>query len=329
MQIELARTFLEVIAAGTFIRAADRLHVTQSTVSARIQLLEEQLGRRLFVRNKGGAALTPAGTQFQRHALALIRIWAQARQEAAVPTGYRAMLRIGAEAGLWNRMLNGWVPWMRDHAQDIAVRCEVGLPDALTDNLLEGLLDIAVLYSPQSRPGLKVELLAEEELVMLEADPQSGTGPKDYIYVDWGDEFRRKHRMTFPDSPTPALFIGLGTLGFAQLLRSGGSGYFPRGLARRHLRSGRVRQVPGAATFALPIYATYSSDGDGDILAPALRGLTSVVMAAVGRGDDRWRQSGPAVPRSQSAAGTGVEGKRERGRSGPRGRKRDGSSTDA
>jgi len=41
---ELARTFLTVVAAGNFVAAAERLHVTQSTVSARIRALEEQLG---------------------------------------------------------------------------------------------------------------------------------------------------------------------------------------------------------------------------------------------------------------------------------------------
>jgi LysR family transcriptional regulator, flagellar master operon regulator len=320
MQIELARTFLEVIAAGSFLHAADRLHVTQSTVSARIRLLEEQIGRRLFVRNKDGARLTPAGVQFQRHAEALIRIWAQARQEAAVPAGYRAMLRIGAEAGLWNRMLHEWVSWMRDHARDIALRCEVGAPDALTHNLLEGLFDIVVTYSPESRPGIKVDLIGEEELVLLEAQPQGRTREKDYIYVDWGDEFRRKHRMTFPDFPSPALFIGLGTLGFAQLLRSGGSGYFPRGLALRYLRSGRVREVAGAATFPLPIYASYPSDGAGELLTPALRGLKAIVTATVQRAGKR-RSPPPLAPRADVKAIT-----REKSRRGARSRIEDNTS---
>ena len=44
MDTELARTFLTVVASGNFITAADRLHVSQSTVSTRIQTLEEQLG---------------------------------------------------------------------------------------------------------------------------------------------------------------------------------------------------------------------------------------------------------------------------------------------
>ncbi|MDA0218543.1 MAG: LysR family transcriptional regulator [Proteobacteria bacterium] len=44
MNVEQARTFLEVLATGNFNRAAERLHVTQSTVSARIRALEETLG---------------------------------------------------------------------------------------------------------------------------------------------------------------------------------------------------------------------------------------------------------------------------------------------
>lgn len=74
MDIELARTFLAVVETGSFVGAADRVHVTQSTVSMRIRSLEEQLGKPLFERGKTGASLTPAGVQFQRHALALVRV---------------------------------------------------------------------------------------------------------------------------------------------------------------------------------------------------------------------------------------------------------------
>ena len=63
MDTELARTFLEIVSTGSFVHAAERLHVGQTTVSARIRLLEERLGRQLFVRNRNGATLTPAGEQ--------------------------------------------------------------------------------------------------------------------------------------------------------------------------------------------------------------------------------------------------------------------------
>src|SRR3954462_4296726 len=87
MDIGLARTFLEVSASGSFIAAAERMHLTQTAVSARIRALEEQLGRRLFVRNKAGARLTPAGERFVRHATTLIQVWERARHQVALPPG--------------------------------------------------------------------------------------------------------------------------------------------------------------------------------------------------------------------------------------------------
>src|SRR3546814_15714588 len=73
MDTELARTFLTIVAAGSFVGAAERLYVTQSTVSARIHALAEHLGGTLFVRNKGGTTLTPAGRQFEKQPLTIVR----------------------------------------------------------------------------------------------------------------------------------------------------------------------------------------------------------------------------------------------------------------
>ena len=81
MDIALAQTFLMVAETGSFIDAARKLNVTQSTVSARIRGLEELFGRPLFERSKNGASLTGAGEQFQKHALALVRVWQHAQLE--------------------------------------------------------------------------------------------------------------------------------------------------------------------------------------------------------------------------------------------------------
>ena len=57
MDITLLKTFLEVAASGSFVSSADRLFVTQSAVSLRIQRLEDTLGKPLFTRSKAGAEL--------------------------------------------------------------------------------------------------------------------------------------------------------------------------------------------------------------------------------------------------------------------------------
>jgi LysR family transcriptional regulator, flagellar master operon regulator len=68
----------------------NRLHVAQTTVSARVRLWRPfsfGMGRPLFVRNKGGASLTPAGEQFLRFAPTFVQLWHRAKQQVAVPVG--------------------------------------------------------------------------------------------------------------------------------------------------------------------------------------------------------------------------------------------------
>ena len=194
-----------------------RLNVGQTTVSARIHLLEEQLGRPLFVRNKAGATLTPEGEQFLRYAPSFVQLWERARQKVAVRAGRRAMLAFGGELSLWDPWL---LKWMRRSAPDLALRAQVGVPDSLTTQVAEGVLDIAVMYAPQHRPGLKIELLFEEKLVLVTTDPDASRMPldaktavrSDYVYVDWGADFALNHSVSFPEATTPGLFVGLGPL---------------------------------------------------------------------------------------------------------------------
>ncbi|MFT6074020.1 MAG: DNA-binding transcriptional LysR family regulator [Yoonia sp.] len=85
MDITLLKTFLEVAATGSFVSASERLFVTQSAVSLRIQRLEDSLGKPMFTRSKAGAELTNAGREFERYALSIIRVWEEARQQVAIP----------------------------------------------------------------------------------------------------------------------------------------------------------------------------------------------------------------------------------------------------
>lgn len=280
MDINLARTFLEIVTTGNFLRAAERLHVTQTAVSARVHALEELLGRKLFVRNKSGASLTPAGERFLRYAQTLVQVWERARHQVAVPPGRRAVVTVGGELSLWDPLLLDWLLWMRHAAPQLALRAEVGLPERLIDQVAEGILDIAVMYAPHQRPGLKIELLIEEKLVLVttsrHGQPQQTT---DYIFVDWGPDFAARHNLTFPESPSTGTFIGLGPLALQYILQAGGSGYFRMKMVQPHLNSGRLHLVAGAAEFAYPAYAVYLESADAQIVTPALAGLRHVADA--------------------------------------------------
>ncbi len=280
MDITLARTFLEIVDCGNFVRAAERLHVTQTAVSVRVQSLEAQLGRKLFLRNKAGATLTPAGEQFLRYAPLMIQVWERARQQVAVPPGLRAVVAVGAELTLWSPFLLDWLVWMRRSTPQLALRTQVGLPEGLMNQVSEGLLDIAVLYAPQLRPGLKVELLMKEKLVLVTtAKGKKDKRASEYVYVDWGPDFAAQHNLTFPERSNPGTYVGLGPLGLQYILRMGGSGYFRAHAVAPYLRSHRLRLVRGAPEFLYPAYAVYAEGADVKVMAPALAGLRHIAKA--------------------------------------------------
>lgn len=277
MDTELARTFLTVVAAGSFVEAAARLNVTQSTVSARIRRLEEQLGVALFVRNKAGTTLTAAGRQFQRAASLLVRTVEQARHDIGIAGGFRTTLTVGGRIGLWEDLLLRWLPVYARLAPDVAVRALVGFEDELMLALIEGRADIGVMYAPQARPGLTVEPLIEERLVMVSTRPDPPGEPgSDYVYVDWGPEFFAQHSLAFPNHAGAALTVNVGWLGLEHILSHGGSGYFPLRLVRGHELAGRLHRVAGAPEFRLPAYLCYPSKPESETLGPAIESIRRV-----------------------------------------------------
>lgn len=274
MDVNLARTFLMVAETGSFIDAARRMNVTQSTVSARIKGLEDLLGRPLFERSKNGAVLTAAGEQFQKHALALVRVWQHAQLEVSLSDQHRDHLAVGASLALWDDFLLKWIAWLRANIPDIAVSASSGLASVLTQRLVEGTLDLAIMYRPTQPPGFMIEHLFDEEFVLVTSVPATQRrASADYVFIDWGRDFQQDHAAAYPEYANPALNLDLGPFAIDYLLSNECSGYFPLRLVRKHLSRGRLRQSKRARKFVYPVYMVYPETHDEEDYEPILDGL--------------------------------------------------------
>jgi DNA-binding transcriptional LysR family regulator len=273
MDIDQARTFLAIFAHGSFLEAARRLHVTQSTVSARIQNLEMELGARLFVRNRAGASLTPAGHRFVPHAKNLVLTVEQARHDVGLPSRFRSSIRIGGRIALWEEFLPSWVGWMRRTRSDVSIRSEIGFEEDLMRRLIEGTLDIGLMYTPSHAPGLIVEHLFDETLVMVSSNPDTRWPNEDYIYVEWGPGFYAKHLESYPDLERPPQVVNIGWLGIQLILANGGSCFLPIRMARSLIQQGRLFLVEEGPEFTHPAYMVFPRESDSEVLPQALEGL--------------------------------------------------------
>jgi DNA-binding transcriptional LysR family regulator len=158
------RSFVAIVDEGSFTRAAERVHKTQSAVSMHVRGLEAQLGCALFVKQGRGARLTAEGEQLVEFARRILREEAGAIA-ALSRKGLRGTVRFGvpddyAEAFLADTLLrfNHLHPLV-----EIAVTCENSIE--LSGLVRAGSLDVALVTD---FPGLEgFELIREEPLVWV------------------------------------------------------------------------------------------------------------------------------------------------------------------
>lgn len=285
VKIDHIRTFLEISNCGNFNRAAENLNVTQSTVSARVKAMEDRFGRVLFKRGHSGVELTYAGQHFRQYALNIQRLWQQAQQRISLPENFSNGIGLGSQVSLWHSLILKWIPWMRQNASTVAIHVEADYSPSLMRQLSDGLLDIGVMYNPRQTPGLVVEDLLVETLVLVATDRREVRDGwvEDYVFVDWGEEFRRRHGEAFPDMDTPAISVGLGSLGLEYILQNGGSGYFPIRVVKPYLDSGKLFLVGGGPEMQRPAYMVYPEIArNQETLELALGGLRDIAS--------RWEQ---------------------------------------
>lgn len=281
MDIDLARTFVEIARYGSLIAAAERLHVTQTAITARVQKLESHLNCKLFIRNRAGAKLTADGEAFVVYANQLVQTWEAARRDLPLPEGYRNVLHLGGEVSLCNPLMLSWVQRLREKIPTHALRAEIGDGKQLLQQLELGVLDAALVFQPTYWPGLQVEQLLEEKLIQI----RLVSNPDPYVYVDWGDDFRKQHDTALPDQAKAAISFNLGPLALQYILENGGSGYFRTRVVQSYLDSGVLERVPRAPEFTYPTYLVYSRDRDSAALQSAFEILRDIVKT-----DSDWSQ---------------------------------------
>ena len=280
VNIILIRSFLTVAESGSFAHAADRLNITPSAVSLRVKRLEKLLGdRRLFVRSKTGAVMTPVGLALKPYADSLMKLWEEAQLHVSLPEGYTESLSIGAQYSLWSRLGFAWIDRLRSALPSLSIRSELGMADRLTRFLVEGIIQMSLSYAPQLQSGLTVELLTEETLVMVAAwpDPELNDLKGRYVFIDWGHDFVYQHTKSLPEITNPGLVLSLGAAAEGYILTRGMAGYLPAEHAKPFLDSGELHLVPNAPRFSYPVWVSWRNDLSSTLLDTAMTELRSVV----------------------------------------------------
>ena len=161
----LLRAFVAVARLGSVTAAAQRLHLTQGTVSQQLGRLEDLLGDRLLERDHRGARLTSFGTralaQAERLLAAQAEAWLALRPDTAAP------LRLGLPPDLIRRWMPAILADFEARCPGVDVELRSATSPALAQAMAAGELDMAVIESGEPAGG---EWLAADALVWVAAE---------------------------------------------------------------------------------------------------------------------------------------------------------------
>ncbi|GLB25406.1 LysR family transcriptional regulator [Lacrimispora xylanolytica] len=165
MDVRLLKAFVTVASLHNFTKAAEQLGYAQSTITSQIQLLEKELGVRLFDRLGKKVSLTPEGEHFLTDARQLLFSWEKAKGSLSHTNSPHGILTIGVNESVCSVKLPKLLEEYRRQFPEVEFHIKIGSTDELELWLNENQIDVAVLLDKLwNVPELTVKICEEETL---------------------------------------------------------------------------------------------------------------------------------------------------------------------
>ena len=159
MNLRFVEAFYWVATLKSVSRAAEKLFITQSAMSARVAALEEELGALLLDRRDKTFRLTLAGARFVVHAQKLLELQRTAKTEIGSNDALDLTIRIGAIESVLHSWLIPWIEVLRAEQPTLELELTVETTPVLIDQIRRGALDLAFAALPASGDGIRTKAM--------------------------------------------------------------------------------------------------------------------------------------------------------------------------
>lgn len=177
------RVFCTVAEMKSFSKASVAMSLTQPAVSLQIQSLEEGLGAKLFDRSNGDIILTKPGRILYRYAKEISTLYASADKDfIKFIAPLKGTVKLGASSTLGNYVAPLVIAEFKRKFPQMSVSLFVDNTKTVTDHLLEGNIELALVEGEVKKQKLKVEKLLSDEMVVI-MSPSHPWAKKSYISV--------------------------------------------------------------------------------------------------------------------------------------------------
>jgi DNA-binding transcriptional LysR family regulator len=258
MRLDHLKGFLAIAETASFRRAAEQLHTTQPTLSARIRILEDLLGQRLFDRSAGGVRLTQAGHDFRPYASMAVEALERAQAQLSVPPGWSGTLSVGLHSYLVQSHGLTLLSVLRNAFPDRLIRIETGYSADIISLVENGLADFGVIFVPRLTSEVSVDRLGEQKIRLYSSH---GLAPADpdflerYVSVHWGEDFRAHETDGLPELGVPRQSVASPELAMQVLLNGPAAAFLDDRQVAMVDRGGVLNRVQDVAAYRRSVYS--------------------------------------------------------------------------
>lgn len=167
MNFRQLQTFVEIVNLGSFAAAAKKLNATQSTISARIQELEQDLGVTLFDRSQRKASVTAKGRELIGYAERALALQDDIRRQIGPSEGLSGLIRVGVAELVAMTWLPRFAATLRERYPQVTLELDISLTSPLRNRLIAGDLDIAFIPGPAFDVGLTTRSVGSVQFVWM------------------------------------------------------------------------------------------------------------------------------------------------------------------
>jgi DNA-binding transcriptional LysR family regulator len=167
VELRQLRYFMAIAEAGSFSRAAERLHVSQPPLSTQIKSLEQEIGTRLLARSNRGVSLTTSGQLFYEEIRVVLgRLDSACARAVQADRGDVGMLAVGFVSIAAYGILPPALKSFRAQYPLVEVQLHELTTDAQLRELRGARLDLGIALAPVAEPDLEFTSILREELVL-------------------------------------------------------------------------------------------------------------------------------------------------------------------
>ncbi len=169
MDLKQLEYFVRVAELGSFTRASIELNIAQPALSRQVRLLEVELRQNLLIRNGRGVTTTEAGKLLLEHGRGVLHQVERAREELTRVRGaLTGRVALGLPPSLTRMLTVPLTRTFRARLPEATLSISEGLSSSMQEALINGRLDIALLYNAAASPDIDTIPLLEEDLFLVQ-----------------------------------------------------------------------------------------------------------------------------------------------------------------